>query len=454
MHCGFCLPACPTYRVLGDEADSPRGRLHLMRAVTEGRLAASDPAFQTHIDRCLGCRACEPVCPSGVEYGLLLEHARATAAEARPPGLLARTLLLAFGRKGPNRVMGWMGRLLRTGGAAGLLARALPGLTGLHAPRTGLAMLASTRPGNRWRRAAALTSGTTGSRGQDAPPDRDESRELGGPPQRTSTGPAHESASPSSPPAEGRGSVGLLEGCVQAGLFRRVGAAAVRTLEANGYPVRRVHQAGCCGALHAHSGELESAKERARRQIRAFDEAGVEWVAVDAAGCGAAMKGYGALLEDDPGWRERAAAFSARVRDVSELLAEAGPRAGASLPLAVAYDPPCHLLHGQGVDAPVRRLFAAVPDLTLVPLRDAEQCCGGAGIYGITHRELGGKIGRDKVRALLESGAEVVATGNPGCMMQIGGGLLLEGSALEVVHPIELLDASYRKGGVYGPGPG
>jgi glycolate oxidase iron-sulfur subunit len=206
---------------------------------------------------------------------------------------------------------------------------------------------------------------------------------------------------------------------------------------------------GCCGALHAHSGELDAAREAARRQISAFEEAGVDWIGVDAAGCGAAMKGYGALLEGDPAWEARARGFAERVRDVSELLADAGPRPGGRLDVTVAYDPPCHLLHGQGVDRPIRALFDAVPGLTLKPVRNAEGCCGGAGIYGITHRELGGAVGGDKVAALAEAGAEIVATGNPGCMMQIGGGLLLHGVSMEVVHPLELLDASYRTGGVY-----
>jgi glycolate oxidase iron-sulfur subunit len=248
--------------------------------------------------------------------------------------------------------------------------------------------------------------------------------------------------------------VGLLSGCVQAGLFGRVAAAAVRTLEANGYQAVAVAAGGCCGALHAHSGELEAARAAARRQIEAFDAASVDWIGVDAAGCGAAMKGYGTLLEGDPEWSERARAFSARVRDVSELLSEAGPRHGGALEVSVAYDPPCHLLHGQGVDAAVRALFDAVPGLDLKAVRNAEGCCGGAGIYGITHRDLGGAIGGHKVTALAESGAEIVASGNPGCMMQIGGGLLLRGIPMEVVHPLELLDASYRTGGVYGAGSG
>jgi len=436
IHCGFCLPACPTYQLLGDEADSPRGRLHLMRAVAEGRMSGSDPAFITHIDRCLGCRACEPVCPAGVEYGILLEHARETAAASRPQGFLGRALLAVFGNRVFSRFAGVGGRLLRWGGFAGLLARSLPELPALHSARAGLSMVAATRPRNgRWRRRSGP------SLGAGAGPDGHTSPVSGG------EGQSSTAVAPSP-----RGRVGLLSGCVQAGLFGRVAAAATRTLEANGYTSVAVAEGGCCGALHAHSGELSAAREAARRQIQAFEAASVDWVGVDAAGCGAAMKGYGTLLEGDPEWADRARAFAARVRDVSELLAAAGPRPGGCLEVSVAYDPPCHLLHGQGVDTAVRALFDAVPGLELKPVRNAEGCCGGAGIYGITHRELGGAIGGDKVTALAESGAGIVASGNPGCMMQIGGGLLLRGISMEVVHPLELLDASYRTGGFYGTG--
>ncbi len=432
VHCGFCLPACPTYRVLGDEADSPRGRLHLMRAVAEGRLPASDTAFQTHIDRCLGCRACEPVCPSGVEYGILLEHAREMARKAAEAGPATRALVGVFGRPRVSRVAGVLGRVLRATGVASVLARLLPGVGVLHPARTGLAMLAATRPG-RWARPGGGGPGPTAALEDAGSGGGAEAGERMG----SAGGP------------EPGDAVGLLPGCVQAGLFRRVGEATRRTLTANGFRIVEADDPGCCGALHAHAGALEAAREAARRQISVFEAGGVDWVAVDAAGCGAAMKGYGALLEDDAEWRDRARAFADRVRDVSEMLAAAGPRPGAPLPLSVAYDPPCHLLHAQGVDDEVKRLLDAVPGLRRVQVENAEGCCGGAGVYGLTHRELGGTIGRAKVEALAASGADVVATGNPGCMMQIGGTLILEGIRLEVVHPVELLDESYRRAGLY-----
>lgn len=439
VHCGFCLPACPTYRALGDEADSPRGRLHLMRALEEGRIADDDPSLHLHLDRCLGCRACEPVCPSGVVYGELLEHTRARLVRARPPGVATRLLLAVFGTRWSNALAGWGGRLLRRTGLPALLARRLPPEGPTHGVRLGLAMLAASAP---WR---GLEGGRTGSveggRGPEPvphpPPDPHPSPVAAGAPVAVDT--------PALPLR-----VGVLAGCVQQGLFRRVGAATRRTLAANGYQVVEVPDPGCCGALHAHAGALEGARDRARRVIRAFQDAGVDRVAVDAAGCGAAMKGYGVLLEDDPVWRDRATAFSATVRDVSELLAQAGPRSGAAIPLEVAYDPPCHLLHGQGVSQAVAQVLGAIPGLRVVTVPDGDRCCGGAGIYGLTHRELGGAVAGEKVRAVTAAGCPVVLTGNPGCMMQIGAGLLLAGEETGVVHPVELLDESYRRAGIHG----
>ncbi len=201
----------------------------------------------------------------------------------------------------------------------------------------------------------------------------------------------------------------------------------------------------CCGALHAHGGDRERARALARANIDAFERAGVDAVAVNAAGCGAAMKEYGALLADDPAYAARARALAARVRDVSELLVERGPRPGAPLPLRVTYDAPCHLHHAQRVTREPLAVLHAIPGLELVPLPGADECCGGAGIYGLTHPELGGRILADKVAAIRSTGADGVVTPNPGCMMQIGAGLLLEGDGRPVLHPIELLDESYRR---------
>ena len=241
----------------------------------------------------------------------------------------------------------------------------------------------------------------------------------------------------------------ILRGCVQAGLFARVNAATERVLAANGYDVVEVSGQGCCGALHTHAGDAEGARKLARANVRALGSAKVDFVAVNAAGCGAALKGYGHLLEADAEHGRGAAALAASTRDVSELLAGDSLRVGGPLPARVTYDAACHLCHAQGLREEPRALLEAIPELVVLPLRDEEECCGGAGIYGITHAELGAKIGADKVSAVLATGAEIVATGNPGCMMQIGAGLLLEGSEVVARHPVELLDESYRRAGFY-----
>ena len=454
VHCGFCLPACPTYVRLGDEADSPRGRLHLMGAVVEGRLDPGSDAFQTHIDRCLGCRACESVCPSGVEYGLILERAREVAAQARRPAPVQRLLLGAVERPWAFRLWMWGSRALRATGIPALLARVVPELGPLRRLRLGSAMLAASAPArpSRWpgsgpkvRAEGGAGSGKASGRGG------------------ASAGPGGAEEEPA-PGSAGR--VALLTGCVQAHLFHRVNQATRRVLEANGWTVVEVADQGCCGALHAHGGRLESARTMAERNLTAFRAADPDRIGVNAAGCGATMREYVHLLEGNE--QEGASAnveghrggdrdpdlarwFSERVRDVSELLAGEGAsvRVGAPLPLRVAYDPPCHLLHGQGVSEPPLRMLRGVPGLELVALEDAEECCGGAGIYGITHPELGGRIGSDKVEAVRRSGAHLLATGNPGCMMQIGAGLRMVGSPVGVVHPVELLDESYRRAGYY-----
>jgi len=418
VHCGFCLPACPTYQVLGDEADSPRGRLHLMRAVVEGRLDPASSAFQDHMDRCLGCRACEPVCPSGVEYGTLLERARAVAVEARPLGRLTRVLLTVMATPPLLRLFGLGGRSFRMTGIPAFLVRYLPGRGALQQVRLGFGMLAASSPVSLERMGVEAGAG------------------VGvGPRQRV----------PAVPPARSKGRVGLLRGCVQDELFQRVHRATREALEVNGWEVVEVPSAGCCGALHAHAGALEEARTMARRQVAIFSAARVDWIVMNAAGCGAHLRSVGELLEE-----EDAEGFAARVRDVSELLAggEIEPVQGAPLPLRVVMDPPCHLLHAQRISDPPIRMLRAIPELVLLPLRDAARCCGGAGVYGITHPELGGEIGGDKVAAILEADGDVVATANPGCHMQIGAGLRLAGQPLPVVHPVELLAESYRRAGL------
>lgn len=415
VHCGFCLPACPTYVRLGDENDSPRGRLHLMRAVVEGRLAPDSDAFQTHIDRCLGCRACEPVCPSSVSYGVLLEASREAVFRARDTPVAVRMLLAIFASRLLTIWSMGLARVVRGLGLAGLGARWVPENRALHPIRFGLAMLEASRG----RRALPQSS---------------------------------ERTSPASSPGggeRGRGRVGMLRGCVQAGLFARVNDATERVLRANGYEVVEVVGQGCCGALHTHAGDAARARELARANVRALSAADLDFVAVNAAGCGAALKEYRHLLEADAEHGPAAAVVSFSTRDISELLAGDTLRVGAPVPARVTYDAACHLCHAQGLREEPQALLESIPELVVVPLPNAEECCGGAGIYGITHPELGMEIGSDKVLAVMGTGAEMVATGNPGCMMQIGAGLLLEGSDVVATHPIELLDESYQRAGFY-----
>jgi glycolate oxidase iron-sulfur subunit len=396
VHCGFCLQACPTYQVLEDENESPRGRIFLMRSLLEGTVTPNDSQVRAHIDRCLGCRACEPACPSGVPYGQLLEATRATLRETERAPFIGRLILYIFAHPALMRLAMFGSRLVAATPIPTLLSR-IGGRIGF-----GMAMLASA----------------------GSPLERDPYETIDGP----------------------REKLALLEGCVMEGLFTDTNRATERVLRRNGYAMLHAEGQGCCGALHAHAGDLEAARKLARTNIAAFEKSGAEYIAVNAAGCGAMMKEYGHLLQDDPEWSVRATALGARVRDVSELLAAVGPIPGHPLPLRVTYDAPCHLVHAQRVVNPPLAVLAAIPGLELIPLRDSEMCCGSAGIYNLIEPDTSDAVLIPKLANIAETGAPYVVTGNPGCLMQIGAGLLRSGSKTKAIHPVDLLDASYATG--------
>jgi glycolate oxidase iron-sulfur subunit len=369
-----------------------------MRGLERGDIATTDPALAYHLDRCLGCRGCEPVCPSGVQYGHGLEAARARISSVRGVPAMARLALWALTTPGISAVVYWFSRVLRA-----VLPRSFAGWGRI---RFALGMLAATKP----ERRVAF-----GVRRKRLP----------------------FNAARDTPHA-----VQVFRGCVMQGLFSHVHDATIRTLGVNGYQAVEVSGQGCCGALHAHAGLVDEARALARLNVDAFG-AGDEPIVVNSAGCGALMKEYGRLLGD-----VRAEQFGARVKDVTELLAPS-PVPGAPLDLHVAYDPPCHLLHAQGVAVQPLTLFAAIPLLELVPVPGAAECCGSAGLFTLLEPEMSRAVLQTKLERLREAAPQVVATGNPGCLMQIGAGLAAAGIAARARHPVELLDDAYRAAGRY-----
>ena len=405
VHCGFCLPTCPTFAVLGVEMDSPRGRIRLMKTVWEHRLGADAPGLEDHISKCLDCRACETACPSGVEYGKLVEGARSQIVVARPRSPIERLIrTAAFEWLLPHR------RALGTFATLSIAAKRLGIGSLMRATRLGVA-----------RRMADLL---------DLLPDR-------------ATATARIEASADKP----RARVAMLEGCVMGSVFGKTNAATARVLARNGVEVVATVGQTCCGALHAHAGERELARDLARRNIAAFERVAADAVIVNAAGCGAAMKEYGWLLKDDALWSARASVFAAKVKDATEFLGDIGmTEPPGTLSGRVTWDDPCHLLHGQKIREQPRALLAAIPGLEVVALEEADWCCGSAGTYNVTQPDLARSILERKVANIVRTGADTVVTANPGCLMQIQSGLRQAGSNVRVVHLLDLLDEAYSAG--------
>jgi glycolate oxidase iron-sulfur subunit len=440
VHCGLCLEACPTYVHTGDENDSPRGRLYLMRAAEEGRISVASPVFERHINRCLGCRACESACPAGVEYGALLEAARSDIRahgerRSHTSRLLNFVLRRVWLHPARLRLAFATARLVRDAKLVRLLlASRLPRLV---SPRLELALAlldssSAVRLDESRRESGAALNGDGAAREGAARLDEG----VG--------------ADPAGARADAPRAAQLFTGCVNEGLFARVNRATARVLRAQGCEVAAPPEQVCCGALHAHAGDLEGARTLARRNVGAFESADQIPVVTNAGGCGAMLKSYEHLLADDAAYSERARLFSARVRDVSQQLAATGTRGGAPLGDAVTtYDASCHLIHGQRAAEEPLRMLAAIPALRFVPLEGGDVCCGGAGVYNLLETELSSRVLAEKLKHVAESGATLLATGNAGCHMQIAAGARLAGVALRVCHPVELLDESYRRAGFY-----
>ena len=417
VHCGFCLTACPTYELWGEEMDSPRGRIHLISQLLEG--ANASPAAATHLDRCLGCMACVPACPSGVRYDKLIEAARGWAVDssatgpvqalpARSPRERALRAAIFSTFPYPNRLRLLMGplRAAQRTGIDRLMRRS--NLASRLAPELAAALnVAPSRPRGRVPRGRLPK--LVSARG------------------------------------ERRAVVGMLTGCVQQVFFPHVNVATARVLAAEGCDVVIPPEQGCCGALSLHDGRRSEAVSFAADLIEVFERADLDAIVVNSAGCGSALKEYKDLLADDPALADRAAALSAKIADLSEFLVNLGPVATRHpLPITVAYHDACHLAHAQRVTSQPRQLLTSIPDLTVVELADAGMCCGSAGIYNLVQPEAATELGARKATAVTGSDADLVVSGNPGCALQISSALQAADTPRPVAHLAEVLDASIR----------
>ncbi|MFN2433592.1 MAG: (Fe-S)-binding protein [Gemmatimonadota bacterium] len=408
IHCGFCLPTCPTYALTGNEISSPRGRLALMGAVAAGELELT-PTFEREMYFCLDCRACETACPAAVRYGRLVEGARALLEERRPSPLRRGVLRALF--ESPRRLDSVAG-MLRPWSRSSLRRRLAP-------------LLARTAPRLAWTESLL-------------PP-------LRRPRPLPEIVPAHSHGKPGRMGGAAR-RVALLEGCVQRHTHPEVNADTATVLARNGIEVRVPRRQGCCGSLHAHGGDLAGARRLARRNLEAFETAGeVDAVVVNAAGCSSFLKHLEQAFEPSDPDRARAAAFAGRVRDATEYLAEIGWEAPAGAVHArVTYHDPCHLVHGQGVAAAPREILTSIPGVELVPLEEASWCCGSAGTYNLTHPEASRALLERKLDHVEATGASILCTANPGCFVQLAAGLRRRGLDVELAHPLTLLARAYE----------
>jgi glycolate dehydrogenase iron-sulfur subunit len=403
IQCGFCLPACPTYRMLGVETESPRGRIHLIEAAAQGRIPM-DARLEEHMYVCLGCRACETACPAGVHFGTIIEAGRAEVGPTGSP--LARRLTLAALRylmPHPERL------------------RAAAGLLRLY-QRSGLGRLLRT---------------------------------LHLMPKRLGEMEALLPAVPDAPSATGadvlpaigprRARVGFLSGCAMSVLFPGSNEATIRVLRRNGCEVVVPREQTCCGALNVHNGERSAARQMARRNIEAFLSNGVDAVIINAAGCGVASKEYPVLFrDDDPAYAARADAYSSLCRDATEFLVELGLTGTlGEIRARATYQDPCHLAHGQGIRRQPRDLLRQIPGLELVEMDGADHCCGSAGIYNLVQPEYSRQILEEKMRAVVRTGADLLVAPNPGCLLQLAAGIRAQGLPMETCHVVDLLDRAY-----------
>jgi glycolate oxidase iron-sulfur subunit len=412
VHCGFCLPACPTYTLWGDEMDSPRGRIWMMRKALTGE-ATLDLTFQTHIDNCLGCMACMTACPSGVEYNKLIEDTRGQVERAAErhssrslSDILFRKLLFAtFPHPTRLKLLGLPLALYQKSGLQTLIRKS--GLLNLLPAR--LRSMETLLP-------------------------------------QVPLNPFHTFPERIAPATAPRGRVGMLTGCVQDAYFAHVNAATARVLSAEGYEVIIPPRQSCCGALMVHSGLDDQAAAYAKEMIATFDRARVDTIVINSAGCGSTMKEYGHLLRDDPAWAKRAESFSARCKDISEILAAHPPQSARSpINLRVAYHDACHLRHAQSIYQQPRFLLAQIPQLDIAELAEANLCCGSAGVYNLLHPETAEELGDRKVQHILDANVQALISANPGCLLQLMSSLRRNGHAeLPTFHMVELLDASIR----------